>query len=200
MKLFLSSLLLLVSFSTYSQTCTYCSEDTDVIGNCAILPPQVRDNNNRFCPGTKFGVTYDGFLASDHCYNTVRDAKNAMKSIKSCKKSPKRGFCRIIGPGVDDHAVRRCPGTLFGITYNGYFASKHCYATIDEAMMRMETLSSCYERDTLKSCAILYTKERDLNQKYCNEGFGVTYKGYLAMPECFDTITKAINAMKALNK
>jgi hypothetical protein len=81
MKFFLILLFVMTAYPAFSQECSNCSQNSDVIENCEVLEPNTYDKNSRYCSGTSFGVTYKGTLSDSTCYSTIDEAIRAMKEL-----------------------------------------------------------------------------------------------------------------------
>lgn len=183
MKKLIASLLLVTSFS--------------VLADCELLKPNTADNNGRYCSGTNYGITYNGFLASDSCYTSLKEAVQTMRVMPACDRSPVKGNCSILNPNRSDKNGRYCSGTTFAVTYNGFMAEDECHTSIDKAMSAMDMIQSCKKSDTIGKLAILYPNKSDRNGHYCSGiSFSVTYEGYLIEDACYTTIDKAMSVME----
>jgi hypothetical protein len=169
-----------------------------VLADCEILKPNSADRNERYCSGTNYGVTYNGFMASDSCYTTLKEALYAMRSMPACDRSPVKGNCSILNPNRADKNDRYCSGTTFAVTYNGFMAEDACHTSIDKAMAAMDSIQSCKKSDSEGKLSILYPNRADKNGHYCSGiSFSVTYEGFLIEDQCYTSIDKAMALMES---
>lgn len=168
------------------------------MAECEILKPNQADNNGRYCSGTNFAVTYKGFLTTDSCYPTLKEALVAKKSMPACEMRSSTGNCEILFSGRADNNGKYCSGVSFAVTYNGYIAEDTCHTSLDKAMNAMDMTLSCKKSPRNGKLSILYPGRADNNGHYCSGvAFAVTYDGYLIEDVCHTTIDKAMAAMES---
>jgi len=117
-------------------------------------------------------------------------------------KNGKLGACKILYPLEKDPAGYSCSSGYYGITYNTFFTSNICYASLDGAMTAMENTASCEEDDHIGACKILYSKQKASNGACLDvKQFSVAYNGFLTSSSgvCFDTVDDAMKNMKDLS-
>ena len=109
-----------------------------------------------------------------------------------------RGHCRLMMSGERDELGRYCYPGYFGIAYNGYFSEPSCFNGIAKAQEALREADYCDKEDHVGEYAILYPFERDNNNMYCSNAYGVTFRGYTATNRCWGTIADAITYMENL--
>lgn len=168
------------------------------LADCEILQPNKVDRNGKYCSGTSYGVTYNGYMASDACYSTLREALSTMKLMNACDRPATQGNCSILYSGRVDKNSRYCSGASFAVMYKGYIAEDNCFTSIDAAMKGMDSTLSCKKEDSLGHLSILYPGRVDKNSRYCSGmSFSVMYDGYLIEDACYSSIDKAMAVMES---
>ncbi len=125
----------------------------------------------------------------------VKLASHATKSAETMA-SPVFGDCKILNPLTTDRNDRYCSAG-YGVTYNGFLISNDCYSTMTEAMRTMRASPSCEKDDDLANCSIVYTLRIDETNRYCSQGFGVSYKGFMTTNSCYANLDAAFTAMES---
>ncbi|MCB0356187.1 MAG: hypothetical protein KDD40_04230 [Bdellovibrionales bacterium] len=166
---------------------------------CEISFPGERDLNQRYCDNS-YGVLYDGVIANNTCYYTLDRAIEEMKNLNVCSyEAPySLGRCELIKKNEKDSSGRYCDNT-YGFTYRGYIVNNTCYNSIQRAAEVMEATSVCYKRSRRGNCELAMPNQRDNNQRYCENSYGVLYKGYIANNTCYHDINSAMTVMYDAN-
>lgn len=106
-----------------------------------------------------------------------------------------RGNCRLMVPGESDRLGRACYPGFFGISFNGYFVENQCYPSVRIAQDKLAQASYCDQEDHVGEFAILYPQQRDLQQQFCDQAFGITFRGHAAERRCWIHVGDAMTAM-----
>lgn len=163
---------------------------------CSIINPLTNDAGLRFCPATKYGITFDDRLFDNNCYVSFDEATKWMHKIPACKIPAKIGACKVLFPNISDTAYVLCPKNQFGITYQGHLKSRtSCYPTLQRALEEMKNSEACGQRNKYLDFAILSPNTNDRLYQACpTYSFGVSYKGVLIDNKCYDSVEKALSA------
>lgn len=163
---------------------------------CYISRPGERDRTGRYCNGT-YGVIYDGYIVNNACWNNVNDAANSARSLRVCSYSPpaRHGYCELISPNLLDNSRRRCENT-HAYTYNGYIVNNSCFQNVDAALQDMQYNQACQRFTRSGQCEVLQPTQRDYSGRYCEQGYGVAYRGQIMNNTCYNRLQEAIATME----
>jgi len=166
---------------------------------CYIALPGEKDRAHRYCDHS-YGVMYNGYIVDNICYSNANAAADKISTTKACQLSPPlfRGHCEVLFPTEKDVINRFCPDS-YGVSYFGYIVNNLCYQTIDRALDIMNSLEACYDQPYYGSCRVSQPKEIDADGKYCNNTYGVMYRGRILNQRCYSTIERAMSSMKSSN-
>jgi ferredoxin-like protein FixX len=102
--------------------------------------------------------------------------------------------CRVLNPNQSDANNRYCDGG-FGVTYKGFLTSNRCYNSLDKAIEAIRDMHACKRESNHGNCSILFSNQRDANQQFCDQSFGVEINGFVTNGLCYDTLDEAMQAM-----
>jgi hypothetical protein len=165
--------------------------------SCDIGNTYEKDFNGRYC-AQGYPIIYDGHIVNNVCHTNIDTAYDVMGALSVCQeRAPYQvGRCVLSRPNDKDNAGRYC-NLSYGVLYRGYIVNNTCYTDIEQAATTMNQLSACFENDYVGRCELSYPNQRDSNNRYCLNSYGVLYRGLIVNNTCYRDIDAAMSAMRS---
>jgi hypothetical protein len=160
---------------------------------CRVANPYEHDAIGRYCPNG-YGVMWDGYILDDSCYAGIDTAFQVMDRARVCHEPTVLAACEIIQPNTRDRGQRYC-NKMYGVSYYGFIVDNVCFQNADSALDKMRSVASCTRTPQYGRCQILQHGQRDRNQRYCDNSYGVAYDGVIMNNTCFFSLDTAMNQM-----
>lgn len=114
-------------------------------------------------------------------------------ATQSADAAVTNGYCTVVSPGVRDQAGRYC-SYGYSVFYAGYIVNDSCYSTANAAYDLMLSTRACSyspNRD-FGYCRLSQPLEKDINGRYCDKSYGVTYRNSILNNSCYYDIDNAL--------
>ncbi|MCB9026557.1 MAG: hypothetical protein H6625_09595 [Bdellovibrionaceae bacterium] len=163
--------------------------------SCYLTFAFERDNNGNYCE-SGYGVVYDGVILNNSCYYSIETAHNVINNSNVCSlPTPLRaGRCTLLRPNERDDNSRYCD-KAYGFIYEGHIVNNMCFYSADRAAIEMQNTSACYYRQHIGSCSLAMPGVRDVNGNYCDNSYGVMYRGHILDNSCYYNLQVAQEKM-----
>lgn len=110
---------------------------------------------------------------------------------------PLSSYCQVIPPGQRDSSGRYCTAS-YGVLHGGYIVDNTCYYNPNDAYAAANNLYACSIPAPVYvgACHILYPSQRSEDGSFCNNSYGIYFRGRLLYGSCYSRMDESIRQMQ----